>query len=858
MPSVPSKAEDMNTRQLSDLNDESSSNSSFAAGTISPRQPLHLEARRTSAGTAQCSRYSACQQLAGNCCPTDNNVMLYCCNSALVDTVAPPVPAPTPAPIPPPTRRPTPTPTTTITSSNGAFCSSHSNCPNVDVECCPSKVDGFYMDCCDDNDVPETVGDNIFERPTAPSPTPQVTPLLPPFASNQNSDNDLGPNVYMIDSSWTTAEIQFLFDSVFNKQVNNEMGSERYGIYFAPGTYGSVIEPLLVQVGYYTEVAGLGANPRDVVVFGKIEVYNRCFEPDEFFDEGEFNPTDGSGHCIALNNFWRSLSNLQINIITPPQQDFCRGQANFWAVSQASSMRRVSIVGGKLSLMDFCTNPAFASGGFMADTLVQGAIENGSQQQWISRNIEVRNGWSGSVWNQVFLGSTGVLSDATFPDPPVSTVPDTPINREKPFLVRQADGKMAVFVPSAVANTRGVSWNLGETPGKLLPLQDFFIATPSTVPQEYRQALQRGKHLLFTPGVYDIYETIRVERAHTVVLGLGHATLTARNGVLPLQTSDSEGIVLAGITVDAGPDAVSPILIQIGDRSQSQPSLATSNPAHPITLSDVYIRVGGPYVGKSNIALEINANHVLIDHTWIWRADHGIENFDKSDGYGGDNERWRTNTGINGAIVNGNNVIAMGLFVEHFQQHNLIWNGDNGKVYMFQSELAYEPPSQSEWTQPSGMLGYEAYKVGDAVQNHYLLGGGVYCYNRNNPDIITEQGFSVPKGRSGIVLEHIMTRNLSGPGIVRSIVNGIGRQVDAGNRGPYYLDRYASIDHPGRLNSNGITAPLQSSKGEANKAPVLAGNEATSSGASTRIQKGNPGGIWTIALASITAVLTLG
>lgn len=54
-------------------------------------------------------------------------------------------------------------------------------------------------------------------------------------------------------------------------------------------------------------------------------------------------------------------------------------------------------------------------------------------------------------------------------------------------------------------------------------------------------------------------------------------------------------------------------------------------------------------------------------------ATTGIENFDKSDGYGGDNERWRTNTGINGAIVNGNNVIAMGLFVEHFQQHNLIW-----------------------------------------------------------------------------------------------------------------------------------------------------------------------------------------
>jgi hypothetical protein len=205
----------------------------------------------------------------------------------------------------------------------------------------------------------------------------------------------------------------------------------------------------------------------------------------------------------------------------------------------------------------------------------------------------------------------------------------------------------------------------------------------------------------------------------------------------------------------------------------------------------------------------------------------------------------------------------MGLFVEHFQQHNLIWNGDNGRVYMFQSELAYEPPSQSDWTQqPSGILGYEAYKVGDAVQNHYLLGGGVYCYNRNNPNIITEQGFSVPKGRSGIVLEHIMTRNLSGPGIVRSIVNGIRRQVDTENRGPYYLDRYASIDYPTspiRLSStNGITSPLQTAKEEIEAPVFLAANQANSSGASTWcMQKGNPRGIWTMVLGSISFVLAL-
>lgn len=162
-----------------------------------------------------------------------------------------------------------------------------------------------------------------------------------------------------------------------------------------------------------------------------------------------------------------------------------------------------------------------------------------------------------------------------------------------------------------------------------------------------------------------------------------------------------------------------------------------------------------------------------------------------SDGYAGDNERWRTNTGRNGIIVNGDDVTAIGLFVEHFQEHNLIWNGEDGKVYMFQSELAYEPPFQSDWTTPDGTLGYAAYKVSSQVRRHYLLGGGVYCYNRNNPSIITEQGFEVPTA-SGVVLERIMTRNLSGPGVIKSIVNGLGTQVDTNNRGPYYILGYSS------------------------------------------------------------------
>ena len=87
--------------------------------------------------------------------------------------------------------------------------------------------------------------------------------------------NLLGPNVFVFDPSMSTAEIQSIADAIFKQQQNNEMGTERYSLLFEPGTYGSLNEPLMLQIGYYTEIAGLGESPTDVRIMGKIEVYNR-------------------------------------------------------------------------------------------------------------------------------------------------------------------------------------------------------------------------------------------------------------------------------------------------------------------------------------------------------------------------------------------------------------------------------------------------------------------------------------------------------------------------------------------------------------------------------------------------------
>jgi len=573
---------------------------------------------------------------------------------------------------------------------------------------------------------------------------------------------DLGANVTVFDPGMPVGEIQAALDTAHAAQVDNEMGTQRYAFLFEPGTYGTAEQPLQIKVGYYTEIAGLGASPTDVVINGKVEVYNRCL------DDG------GTSNCLALVNFWRTLSNLSINV-NAAGQDGCRSTANFWAVSQAVSMRRLNVSGVGLSLMDYCTaGPQFASGGFIADSRLP-ATTNGSQQQWLTRNSEVAS-WSNGVWNQVFAGVVGAPDDATFPDPPYTTLDTTPVSREKPYLFQDSRGRMNVRVPAARTNTRGISWGNGMTPGRTVPLSEFYVAKPGDDVRDINRALDRGRNLLLTPGVYDIARSIEVKRADTVVLGIGHATLTAVRGAIPLEVADVPGVVVAGVTVDAGLQK-SPVLLRVG-RSHGHGHNSANNPT---TLSDVYFRVGGPHVGKVDTALEVNSDHVLIDHTWVWRADHGVDGLS-------DTERWTTNLGRNGAVINGDDVTATGLFVEHFQQYNTVWNGERGTTILYQNELPYDPPTQADWMH-GDVEGWAGYKVGDRVRTHTLYGAGVYVFNRNNPAIHTENGFEVPQ-RPGVRLHHIMTVNLDA-GTIDHVVNGLGDPADTTRVGqPVFVAEY--------------------------------------------------------------------
>jgi hypothetical protein len=227
--------------------------------------------------------------------------------------------------------------------------------------------------------------------PTARAATPSTSHPASVAAlaarSASPSQPNFGSNVYIFNPTMPLSQIQATVDSIATQQISNQFGTQRYALLFQPGTYGSSTNPLNFQVGYYTAVAGLGQSPNDVVINGSIDVYNQC--------------SDGS--CIALINFWRSLSNLTINVNTP---GFGCYTGEFWAVSQAAPLRRV-LVNGAATFMDYCTGPSFASGGFVADSTFAGAsIVSGSQQQWFTRNSNL-DGWSNGVWNQVFSGVIG-------------------------------------------------------------------------------------------------------------------------------------------------------------------------------------------------------------------------------------------------------------------------------------------------------------------------------------------------------------------------------------------------------------------------------------------------------------------
>ncbi|MEP7765763.1 discoidin domain-containing protein [Sanguibacter sp. 25GB23B1] len=540
---------------------------------------------------------------------------------------------------------------------------------------------------------------------------------------------DLGENVYVFDPTMPTSEIQATLDTAFTAQESDQFGPGRYQFLFKPGSYD-----VHANIGFYTSINGLGQNPDDVNINGGVWVDAQWF--------------DGN----ATQNFWRSAENLSITPHT--------GEAR-WAVSQAAPFRRIHVK-GDLSLAP--SSYGWSSGGFIADTKVDGTVRSYSQQQWLSRDSEF-GAWEGSVWNMLFSGVEG-SPPPSFPNPSHTVLDTSPLVREKPYLYAEGDD-YAVFVPELATATRGTTWADGETPGTSIPLDEFFVADPADSAATINQALDQGLHLLFTPGVYHVDQTITVDRPDTVVLGLGYATIINDDGVVPMKVADVDGVKIAGLLFDAG-TTNAPVLLQVGE-----PGSSASHEDNPISVHDVFLRVGGAVGGKVTTAMEVNSDDTIIDHIWSWRGDHG-------QGIG-----WDVNTSANGFVVNGDDVLAYGLFVEHYQEHNTVWNGERGRTIFYQSELAYDPPNQAAWMN-GDTLGWASYKVGDDVTKHEAWGIGAYSFNNVDPTIVTESGIEAPVA-PGVRFHNMLTVSLGGNGIINHVINDTGDVAQGTDTIPSYL-----------------------------------------------------------------------
>jgi hypothetical protein len=538
-----------------------------------------------------------------------------------------------------------------------------------------------------------------------------------PAISASSNQPDLGPNVSVFDPSMPASAIQRRINDIYATQQHNEFGAERNALLFLPGEY-----KVDIPVGFYTEVLGLGASPDAVRIVGNVHA-----------DASEPNNN-------ATTTFWRAAEGFSISPTGGSMQ---------WAVSQAVPFRRMH-VRGDLVLHQ---HHGWASGGWMSDDLIDGQVDAGPQQQFLSRNTEWGS-WSGSNWNMVFLGVPHP-PPGEWPMPPYTKIAETPIVREKPFLQTDPSGNLSVCIPALRTRSVGITWHGGTTPGQSIPISRFYIAQPSTdTAATINTHLAKGENLLFTPGVYHLEESLHITRPNTVVLGLGFATLKPTNGTAAMTTADVDGIIVAGLLFDAG-EKQSPVLLEVGPDGSKARHLR-----NPISLHDVFFRVGGAGVGRTQVNLKINSSDTIIDHTWIWRADHGS-------GVG-----WLSNTSANGLVVNGDSVTVYGLFVEHHQQFQVLWNGNHGRTYFYQSEIPYDPPDQASYQSTAGTNGWASYKVADHVSSHEAWGLGIYSVFLH-PGVVLTRAIEVPKTRN-VQFNHMITVALGDLGEISHVINDTG------------------------------------------------------------------------------------
>ncbi len=673
---------------------------------------------------------------------------------------------------------------------------------------------------------------------------------VPPSLCGAYTSAQFGPNVCVFtppggaNAATELAAIQTVVNDIAIQQVplSSQFNDEGYALLFEPGTYGSATTPLVFQVGYYTEVAGLGAVPQDVVVNGQIDAFPNA--PDSA-------PGCG-GTCNWVNstvNFWRSLSDLTLNVMSisngtgveaggpayvptpltllPPINlgNYCwGGGTDFWSVSQASPVRSV-IINGTLNFQAYCSETGYGSnnygsGSYVANSEINGQLDWSGNQQGIARNSDFESA-AGYVWNYVYSGDgcppgytppagtacsptqdafdglsnsgqTGYIgggTDGINGVDQVTELPQSPVTQEEPFLYTTSTGSWDAFVPSVQTNSAGPNFLSGTEAGTSVPLSDFFIASPATPEFQIQGALNLGKDLVLTPGTYDLDAALVVTHPNSIVLGLGFPVLVPQWGNATMVVLPNNGVALSGMIFDAGP-VNSPVLLSVGT-----PGLAWHGPSDPDLIQDIYFRIGGAETTpvSATISLLDNADNSIIDDVWAWRADHGA-NLSVTGPEGQVGAGWTYNQGATGLEVTGNNVTAYGVAIEHYQKNEVIWSGNNGTLIFFQNELPYDPPTQTSWEASFIQPGYPSFLVSNNVQSFNGYGMGSYVVFIYTPATLWDAMAYEAPNAPGVVFTDAMDLFISSTcsvngncptpgqsGGLDSVINGVGGSATNAN-----------------------------------------------------------------------------
>ena len=533
--------------------------------------------------------------------------------------------------------------------------------------------------------------------------------------------------------------------------------SRRLALMFAPGVYRGID----IEIGYYAQILGLGVDPDSVQ-------FREC-------DKGPHVPALNKHlsvhhkHGSSLDTFWRSAENFSI---------FPSSKKMLWAVSQAAPLRRVH-VGSDLHL---CDGGAYASGGFMANCRIDGDTDFGGQQQWLSRSCHFDKAVRGGAWSLVFVGCSGEVPTerrGSSTEASISTESTVPVIMEKPYIAMKEDGvQYELRIPKASRRNIAPCWDSSNE-----EVHDFsrvFVANADDddVGIKIQAALDNGKHVVFTPGIFKLDKTIHVRKDNLVLLGIGFATLLSpSNGSPCIAVSPSiSGVRIAGIMLEVSEQSETSVesssLLEWG----APKAKYNEKCENPSGLFDIFCRVGGNTEGDRkkyhvNCIMRIHADNVIGDNLWLWRADHAklmegeLPNFEPIPMY---HQTEEDEYGVkHGIHVTGNDVTIYGLAVEHTNEHQTVWSGNRGHVYFYQCELPYDVRHGS-----FGEKGYVGYLIDKDVEHHKVVAPGIYS-NFRNEEVVVETAIRHP-GRDTIFCTNPFTVHLDNNGYIKSIVNGIG------------------------------------------------------------------------------------